>query len=417
MKKYLFCSAILLAACGQRKQPAQTNANMPVTHQETIDRPDNFGADLAFLQDHVKTIVLRDSTSKAAIAVVPAWQGRVVTSTAAGDDGRSLGWMNHSLIADGKPQPHMNAYGGEDRFWLGPEGSQHSFYFAPGDTFDFAHWQVPAPIDTEAFDVVDQGKGFVTFEKNMQLTNYKGHVFDIKVERTVTLIARRDIRNYLGQDLHRSVHAVAFHSANTIINAGKHRWDTATGMPSVWILGMFPASPTATVIVPLRDKTPAPGAVNDDYFGKVPSERLRIKGQTAYFKADANFRSKIGVKQAQALNMLGSYDAERKLLTIVQFTMPSKATRYVNSTWGVQSQPFSGDALNAYTDGPPAEGQAQMGKFYELESSSPAAALRPGGKLEHYHRTIHLQGDDKRLDPIVQKLFGVTLADVKKALE
>ncbi|RPE09344.1 hypothetical protein EGT74_20320 [Chitinophaga lutea] len=409
MKNYLICSAMLLAACGpgskQRQKTQQGDSTVA-----SISRPENFGADVAFLQTHVETIVLKDSTSKAAIAVVPAWQGRVMTSTAEGDDGRSLGWLNHSLIADGKIQPHINAYGGEDRFWLGPEGSQNSFYFAPGDTFNLSRWQVPAPIDTEPFNVVQKSKASVSFEKDMQLTNYKGHVFHIRARRTITLIARRDIRNYLGVDLHKSVHAVAFHSANTIINSGKQKWDTASGMPSIWILGMFPASAKNMVVVPLRNGS----NVNDAYFGKVPAERLAVENKVAFFKADANHRSKIGVPQADCYNYLGSYDAEHKVLTIVQFTLPRSPQRYVNAVWGVQPNPFGGDVLNAYNDGPPAGNQPQLGRFFELESSSPAAGLKPGGALEHYHRTIHLQGEEKRLGPIVEKLFGVTLAEIRK---
>ena len=37
----------------------------------------------------------------------------------------------------------MNVFGGEDRFWLGPEGGQFALYFKPGDPFDLDHWQVP----------------------------------------------------------------------------------------------------------------------------------------------------------------------------------------------------------------------------------------------------------------------------------
>ena len=30
----------------------------------------------------------------------------------------------------------MNVFGGEDRFWLGPEGGQFALYFKAGDPFD-----------------------------------------------------------------------------------------------------------------------------------------------------------------------------------------------------------------------------------------------------------------------------------------
>lgn len=410
MKHYVLYGALLLTACGTGKQQ-QDNKKDSATISAS-PREAHFGADVAFLQKHVETIVLKDSTSKAAIAVVPAWQGRVMTSTASGDTGRSLGWLNHDLIENGQPQPHMNAYGGEDRFWLGPEGSRNSFYFAPGDTFDFAHWQVPAAIDTMPFKVTARSHNAVTFEQDMQLLNYKGHTFNIRATRTITLIARRDIRNYIGTDLHKSVQAVAFHSANSITNAGRQKWDTAYGMPSIWILGMFTASERNTVVIPIRNK----GSVNTDYFGEIPAERLKVTDKVVYFKADAKYRSKIGLQPNACYNYLGSYDAARRLLTIVQFTLPTGRNLYVNSSWNPAAPPFSGDVINAYNDGIPGEGLTQLGQFFELESSSPAAGLRPGGHIEHYHRTIHLQGDEKRLDPVVQKLFGVTLNEIRKAL-
>ena len=110
----------------------------------------SFGADLAFLKQHTSVITLADETGRAQVVVAPAWQGRVMTSTAGGSDGPSFGWINRELIASGKLQPHMNAFGGEDRLWLGPEGGQFSIFFAKGAAFDLEHWFTPPPIDTDA---------------------------------------------------------------------------------------------------------------------------------------------------------------------------------------------------------------------------------------------------------------------------
>jgi hypothetical protein len=110
----------------------------------------------------------------------------------------------------------------------------------------------------------------------------------------------------------------------------------------------------------------------------------------------------------------GSYDEERNLLTIVQFSLPDGTTDYVNSMWKFQDDPFSGDAVNSYNDGPLEDG-SQMGPFYELESSSPAANLAPGEKLIHYHRTIHFKGEEKDLDPLVRVLLGVGIESIKAA--
>jgi hypothetical protein len=81
-----------------------------------------FGDDLAFLRQHTQVIVLSDRRGAAQVAVVPAWQGRVLTSSAQGAKGRSFGWINEKLIASGETLPHFNPLGGEDRLWLGPEG-------------------------------------------------------------------------------------------------------------------------------------------------------------------------------------------------------------------------------------------------------------------------------------------------------
>jgi hypothetical protein len=76
--------------------------------------------------------------------------------------------------------------------------------------------------------------------------------------------------------------------------------------------------------------------------------------------------------------------------------------------WELQKEPFKGDVLNSYNDGPLADG-SQMGPFYELESSSPAAQLKSGESLRHLHQTYHFQGDETTLNEIVIKIFGVSL--------
>jgi len=94
--------------------------------------------------------------------------------------------------------------------------------------------------------------------------------------------------------------------------------------------------------------------------------------------------------------------------------MPEGKAEYVNSSWEIQQNPFSGDALNSYNDGPLEDG-TQMGPFYELETSSPAAALKPGESLSHTQFTIHLTGDLKELDRVSRKVLGVSLEEIKGA--
>ena len=57
-----------------------------------------------------------------------------------------------------------------------------------------------------------------------------------------------------------------------------------------------------------------------------------------------------------------------------------------------------------------------MGPFYELESSSPAAALAPGKSLQHVHRTIHLSGDEEQLNAVAKATLGVSLQQIAAAI-
>jgi hypothetical protein len=378
--------------------------------------PATFGDDVAFLKQHVSVVVLQRGDAQ--VAVVPGYQCRVMTSTGAGDGGASYGWVNRELIESGKVEPHINVYGGEDRIWLGPEGGQFGLFFKKGDAFDLAHWQVPAPIDTQPFDVVSTTADTILCRKNIRLTNASSTVFSLDVAREVILRDPAVVVKSLGIDLPANVKAVAFSTTNTIRNTGKTRWTERGGLLSIWILGMFNASPMTTVVIPYR--TAAEGGrgqvVHDTYFGKVPADRLADDDGVLYFKADANYRSKIGIPPKRAKSVMGSYDRTSQTLTLVTYTLPSNPTRYVNSMWEVQSAPFGGDAANAYNDGPPQPGTKQLGAFYELESSSPALALAPGQTATHVQTTIHLQGSPEDLDGVAVAVLGRGLEKINNAL-
>src|SRR5690606_15025010 len=108
------------------------------------------------------------------------------------------GWLNRSLIASGKLVPHMNPFGGEDRFWMGPEGGQYAIFFKKGDPFDLEHWQTPAVIDSEPFPVASQAKDRVSFSRRFSLVNYSGSKFDVEVKRDIRLLPAAELWQKLG---------------------------------------------------------------------------------------------------------------------------------------------------------------------------------------------------------------------------
>jgi hypothetical protein len=86
---------------------------------------------------------------------------------------------------------------------------------------------------------------------------------------------------------------------------------------------------------------------------------------------------------------------------------------YVNSKWEIQKEPYKGDVINAYNDGPLADG-SQLGPFCEIESSSPAKELKKGEKLEYSQVTCHLQGDYNSLRRLAGQLLSVDLNEIKR---
>jgi hypothetical protein len=58
-----------------------------------------------------------------------------------------------------------------------------------------------------------------------------------------------------------------------------------------------------------------------------------------------------------------------------------------------------------------------VGPIYEIESSSPAAALAPGESMRHLHRTLHLQGSGAALDVVARGVLGVSLDDISSSLQ
>jgi hypothetical protein len=241
----------------------------------------------------------------------------------------------------------------------------------------------------------------------------------VQVNRKVRLLSADSAWKKLGVKPKAGVSLVAYETDNRITNAGKEPWRKESGLLSIWILGQFNPAPATTIVAPIKSgpESELGAKVTSDYFGAVPAGRLQVRDNAIFFSGDGQFRSKIGVSPRRSKGVLGSYDAANHVLTIVQFTQPKNVTDYVNSQWKLQDHPYAGDIANSYNDGPPAPGAKPLGPFYEMESSSPAAALAPGESLTHVHRTIHLSGSEKGLDAVACVTLGVSLEEIQNAFK
>jgi hypothetical protein len=372
-----------------------------------------FAYDVDFLKKRDSVILLKSGDGLSQVIVSAKYQGKVFTSTAEGDTGKSFGWINYKAF-DAKLDEHMNAYGGEDRLWLGPEGGKFALFFKPGTKMEFANWHTPAAFDNESWTVINKKDKEVSLSKEMNLVNYTGTNLKLKVGRDISLLERNDIKTALKIELDDQVKAVGIKTDNCITNTGTDAWTTKTGAPCLWNLDMFTPSPGVVIIIPYNEKAEGKVATTD-YFGQIPPDRVMMKNGYLFFKADGKSRGKLGMPANRTKSMAGSYDAINNVLTIALFDVDSKAT-YLNQEWTPDKDPLKGDAVNAYNDGPLANG-TQMGPFFEIESVSPGAFLKPGGTLSHQHRIFHFTGDKAGLDKIALKTFGISLTGIQSAFK
>ena len=390
-RQWVFVAAILFAGCGGHSG--------------------GFKHDLDFLKKYdTGLVVLRSGDAE--VVVSPKYQGKVFTSTASGDGGTSFGWVHYKAFDT--TDAHMNGYGGEDRLWLGPEGGKYSLFFPPDAKMEFANWKTPAVFDTEAWQVAERSDSAVMLKKEMSLKNYANTPLQLRIDRKVVILSNGGIGALLGITT-ADVEAVGYSTVNTLTNTGPVAWTDSTGMPCLWLLDMFNPSKVTTIVIPYTTAAGDSGKpATTDYFGEIPSDRIQYLGGALYFKADGHSRGKLGMHPTRAKSVAGSYDAEQHILTIISFDVDPQA-RYLNQEWNTVKPPFSGDAVNAYNDGPLADG-SQMGPFYELESVSPAASLASGQSLTHRHSVFHFTGDEEKLDGICRTVLGVSIERIRTAI-
>ena len=392
-------------------QYACTDSTKPVVQKTNTFSEGTFGYDLQFLQQFDSLVVLKTRDEKAQVIVSPKYQAKVFTSTADGAPGRSFGWINYNAFT-APIDSHMNAFGGENRFWLGPEGGPFSLFFSQGTDMTFSNWKTPAPIDTEPWTVTERNVASVRLQKEMQLKNYAGTTLQLTADRLVSILDKKTLQQVLQHSFDHSLKAVGYKTINTITNTGKLEWNQQTGAPCIWILDMFNPSPQTTIVIPYKAEGNGKVATTD-YFGEIAPDRIKYKNSVLFLKADGKSRGKLGLSPARAKPLAGSYDASGNVLTITFFDVDEYG-RYLNQEWTTKKPPFRGDAVNAYNDGPLEDGK-QMGPFYELESVSPAAFLKPGTAQTHQHSVIHLTGNKVVLDSIARKHFGVSLVQIQTA--
>ena len=365
-------------------------------------------------------VILKGRRLGRQVLCAPKLVGRVMTTTFDAAQGEALGWIGVEVIRHGYVDPVFTNYGGEERLWFGPEGSQFGLHFTSKDQ-SLSHYKVQPGMNSQRYEVARSSPegDFVVMKARIQLQNLAGTKFDLDVERTVRIVEYCPYTAGFGDHLD----FAGFESESMVTNVSHEPIRSETGLLCCWTPGQHPSRPRSVVVVPFQpgDNEALGEPIRSDYFrqmcigGALPAGRLWLGTDHALMRADNRYRVKIGVGPKRATNRLGSIDLDTAELVINDFDLYPEMP-YVAPYWRelTPAELTNGEAVSVYVDGPDEKG-VRGGNFHELEGLSPAMPLKSGESFVHRNRVFHVRGSRSALDGVARRFLRTDSAEIASA--
>ena len=364
------------------------------------NRPLSYGEIKERIEERTDCIELLNHDRQSRMLLSAEMQGRVLTSTNTGGDGRSLGWISpNAFDHDGL---NGNAFHGEERVWIGPLGSQHSFYYGQIKPLSEDNWDVPASFSDEPFTLVSHDDTSAVFYKKIALTNHVGTHFSMELERKVCLLKAIELSQQ------HNINYVGYEITQRLTNTDTVQWRRETGLATLWDMNSFKGSDSSFAIIPINASRKIPVYT---YLSELDQSRLVETSNAVWFRTDGKYRSKIGLSPQCTKGLLSSYEPEEHTLRIIEFRQSPDDSLYSNSHVYAQEKPYMGESIPIYNHGPMDLSLGEDNAFYELESSAAMQELMPYESIYHYHKVHQFTGAFDDLNLIAFSLLGVDLND------
>lgn len=357
--------------------------------------------------------VLTGRNRQRKVLVCPQLAGRVLGTSFSGESGTFGGYINHRAFTEGMKDAWDN-WGGEERYWLCPEGGQYGLMFRDKRE-SFSHYHVQDGINNQPYEVTEASPhgSFLRMRSRMRLQNKQGTNFDVEVARHISPLDNCPYANGCGS----SVDVVGFQSESTLSNIGQIPFSRDTGALAHWHIGQFPVGKHTIAAIPYRASSSEDPPIREDYFkdfclgGFMPRHHYSKLNNCVLLKADGRVRTKLGQNSSRAAGLLGSYNLETGEVVLMDYDFYPKL-EYVASYWYHQPRPYHGDVISLSVEGPNEPG-GPAGRCYELEAMSPALWLDPGESFTWRTRTMHLRGAKQTVAPIFERFLGPNLAQLE----
>jgi hypothetical protein len=353
--------------------------------------------------------VLEGARQSTKVVVSPSLVGRVMASTASGDGGNVVGWINREAIEKGMVDPVFNNVGGEERFWFAPEGGQFGLCMGR-HIASMEHYDVPEAFTSQPFDVLSDDNRSIAMRSVMRFENASGTSFAMEVTRTVSILDACPYILGCGD----GVDFVGFQTDNVSRNVDSKPVGRAGGAVAMFCLTQFVTRPRLIAIVPFRrgPEKQLGRPLRWEYFelhpvlkerGGLPQGYMQIDKDVALFRIDGKEPGKVGVGRERAVTRLASIDLDLNQLTIMDFDFYPEL-EYVAGYWKHLEKPYEGDVMSlSYGEG-----------SYELENLSPALFLEPGQCFAHRSRVFHIYAPPRTLDQVCRKFLHVSMEALER---
>lgn len=310
------------------------------------------------------------------IIITPTLGGRIIGACI---DDKNLLWVNPDLSSD------WNS--GGQRSWYAPEWGPKSIY-AKGDE---TTWSVPEVMDPGTYKIINHiPNKTVEMKNDFNVLTTDNTQYHFSMNRRITLLNNDcDHSPYIPQEK-----TLLVEFEHRLENRGKTAINKEIGLWSI-----LQVNPPGKIIVPLKN-TYNYNFFCDNYYEKIPEERIRKENNFAIVYVDGARRYKLGFPPDKVLGKIAyvsKFNDDRYYFILKSFDIPENAV-YVDKPY--KDKRADGDVIQIYNH---SEGGDMA--FSELEIHAPAPFLLPGESQSFKIYMLFMIGTKEEIIDVLEKLL------------